>query len=140
MPQYTRFGAFFRAKRNALGLPLREFCRRNGLDAGNISRLERGLVPPPRSGEILRAYAEALSLVPSSDDWRIFEELAVQESLPKGFQTVRSEPSFGKHWVTAADIEAWADLISARSDFPPAHSAAHSRKLRSSYARRISSR
>ncbi len=42
------FGAFVRTTRKALGLNLREFCRRNGFDPGNISRLERGLTPPPQ--------------------------------------------------------------------------------------------
>src|SRR5579863_3122849 len=114
----VRFGAFFRAKRNALGLRLREFCRRYGFDPGNISRLERGLLPPPRSQEALQAYAEALRLAPNSEDWQIFRMLAVQESLPKGFQTVRRETRRIEPWVNAADIETWADLVSARSDFP----------------------
>jgi transcriptional regulator with XRE-family HTH domain len=112
----TQFGAFFRAKRNALGLNLREFCRRNGLDPGNVSRLERGLVPPPKSREILESYAQALKLGP--DDWQTFEALAVQESIPKGFRTVRREARGIQPLVTAADIEGWADRISARSDFP----------------------
>ena len=55
------FGAFFRAKRKALGITLREFCRRNGFDPGNVSRLERGLVPPPQAPAtpgVLRQSAE----------------------------------------------------------------------------------
>ena len=103
------------------GMPLAcrcEFCRQNGLDPGNVSRLERGLLPAPRSSEILHAYAEALKLDPKSDDWRTFQALAVQESLPKGFQTIRREARRVEPWVNAADIEAWADRISARSDFP----------------------
>ena len=30
----TTFGAFFKKRRMALGLTLREFCHENGLDAG----------------------------------------------------------------------------------------------------------
>ena len=116
MPKNMRFGTFFRAKRNALGLPLREFCRRHGLDPGNISRLERGVLPPPKSRPILESYAQALQLGP--EDWQTFEALAVQESIPKGFRTVRRETRRIQPLVTAADIEGWADLISARSDFP----------------------
>ena len=73
--------------------------------------------PPPRSSEILRAYAEALKLDPKSDDWRTSQALAVQESLPKGL-TVRRESSFGKPWVNAADIETWADLVLPAVIFP----------------------
>jgi transcriptional regulator with XRE-family HTH domain len=116
VPKNTRFGAFFRAKRNALGLNLREFCRRNGFDPGNVSRLERGLLPPPKSAEILKSYAQALKLRP--DDWQTFEALAVQESIPSGFRTVRRETRRVQPLVSAADIQSWADLISARSDFP----------------------
>ncbi len=66
----------------------------------------------PRSPEILQSYAQALKLE-ESDDWQIFEALAVQESLPKGFRTVQRDTRRIQPLVTAADIEAWADLISA---------------------------
>ena len=101
---------------DALGLNLREFCRRNGFDAGNVSRLERGVLPPPKSEEVLESYAQALKLRP--EDWQTLEALAVQESIPNGFRTVRREKRAIQPLVTAADIEGWADLISARSDFP----------------------
>ncbi len=52
------FGALFRNSRKALGLTLSEFCRRNGFDKGNISRLERGLVPPPQSRPVLETHAQ----------------------------------------------------------------------------------
>ena len=39
MSAENQFGTFFRTTRKALGLNLREFCRRNGYDPGNISRL-----------------------------------------------------------------------------------------------------
>lgn len=113
-----RFGAFFRARRNALGLSLREFCRQSGLDPGNISRLERGLLPPPRSPDILLAYATALKLAPKSHDWETLQALAIQENLPKGILAVRKKPRHIEPWVNATDIETWADLISARTDFP----------------------
>ena len=45
----ARVSARFSGHRKALGLTLREFCRRNGFDPGNVSRLERGLVPPPQT-------------------------------------------------------------------------------------------
>lgn len=104
----TLFGAFFaEIRRTALKLSLREFCERNGLDAGNISRLERGKIPPPRSREILERYARALGLQESSDAWRNFFDLAatcrgelpadlmsdeeVVTKLPVLFRTLRGE-------------------------------------------------
>ncbi len=84
----TTFGAFFKKRRMALGLTLREFCHENGLDAGNLSRLERGLMPPPQ-GEKLAAYAETLGLKEGSDEWYEFFDLAAAEKgrIPEDLQT-----------------------------------------------------
>jgi transcriptional regulator with XRE-family HTH domain len=73
------FGASFRALRAQAGLSLREFCVENGFDPGNISRLERGLVPPPESREKLDQYARALRLRKGSDEWYTFYDLAAAE-------------------------------------------------------------
>ncbi len=84
----TTFGAFFKKRRMALGLTLREFCHENGLDAGNLSRLERGLMPPPQ-GAKLAAYAETLGLKEGSDDWYEFFDLAAAERgrIPEDLKT-----------------------------------------------------
>ncbi len=73
---YTNFGDFFSAKRKALRKTLREFCRENGFDAGNISKLERGLLRPPKSKEKRLQYASALGIKEGSDDWLEFCDLA----------------------------------------------------------------
>lgn len=72
----TNFGEFFCAKRKALRKTLREFCRENGFDAGNISKLERGLMRPPLSKEKRLQYASALGIEEGSDDWLEFCDLA----------------------------------------------------------------
>lgn len=72
----SAFGEFFKAKRQALGLTLRDFCLKHKLDPGNMSRLERGLLPPPRNGNRLEEYARYLGLKPGSDGWRTFLDLA----------------------------------------------------------------
>ena len=42
-----KFGRYLQAQRiGVLRETLREFCRARGLDAGNLSRIERGLVFP----------------------------------------------------------------------------------------------
>ena len=61
MAKFESFGEFFREKRIALGLTLREFCEMYELDPGNISRLERGKSPPPKDS-ILKEYAKYLKL------------------------------------------------------------------------------
>jgi len=80
MPTNSRFGNFFKQRRIALGLTLREFCRRNGVDPGNISRLERGLLPPPQGRETLENYAKLLELERGSDEWYTFFDLAAAET------------------------------------------------------------
>ena len=80
MSNTATFGELFKERRIALGATLREFCRRNGLDPGNISRLERGLLPPPQGRETLEHYAKLLKLKKGSDDWYNFFDLAAAEN------------------------------------------------------------
>jgi len=79
------FGSFFKQKRMAMGMTLRHFCELHGLDAGNISKLERGGLPPPKE-EILKKYARYLKLKEGSDSWYEFFDLASAEAgrIPKG--------------------------------------------------------
>lgn len=74
------FGEFFKRKRMERRLTLREFCRQNGMDPGNISRIERGLLPPPQSEEVRVRYAAALGIKKGSDDWLTFFDRAAAES------------------------------------------------------------
>ncbi len=101
------FGNFFKQKRVERGLTLREFCRINEKDPGNISKIERGLLPPPQTKEILIGYAAALGIKEGTDDWLLFCDLAVtsagkipsdivsneevMNALPVLFRTVRKE-------------------------------------------------
>ncbi len=134
MPTATRFGNFFRQRRQTLGLSLREFCRRNGFDPGNISRLERGLLTPPHSTEVLESYAKALKLEPESQEWHVFFDLAAVETgriphqmadnqavldkLPKTFRTWRDQRTRYGAWTKATDLELWADYLDARAQLP----------------------
>jgi len=76
----TNFGAFFKGRRIALGQTLRKFCFINKLDPGNISKLERGLLPPPHSSEKLEEYARLLKIKKGSDAWYTFFDLAAAET------------------------------------------------------------
>ena len=80
-----RFGEFFKEKRLAAGKTLRAVCIENGLDPGNISRLERGRLPAPRKRELLERYARLLKIKKGSDDWYEFFDLAATEAgqIPK---------------------------------------------------------
>jgi transcriptional regulator with XRE-family HTH domain len=126
----ARFGEFFRQRRLNLGLTLREFSRRNGFDPGNISRLERGQSPPPKSRKTLQLYAKSLALQPDSDDWSMFFDLAAVETgsippgireqdtalrrLPAVFRRLRGKTSQPGPWTNEAALESWADVLDAR--------------------------
>ncbi len=72
----STFGEYFRALRARLNVPLRQFCLENGYDPGNISKLERGVLPPPASPEKLQDYARALRVKEGSEEWITFMDLA----------------------------------------------------------------
>ena len=71
------FGPFLKEQRTLKRITLREFCKlANAADPGNISKLERGIWPPPQDREILERYAKALKIEKASDDWFKFFDLA----------------------------------------------------------------
>jgi len=70
------FGDFFKKKRLEIGRTLRQFCLENGLDPGNISKIERGILPPPQSREKLSHYAKCLGIVEGGDEWLEFFDIA----------------------------------------------------------------
>lgn len=70
------FGQFFKTKRIEKGLTLRKFCHKYAFDPGNISKLERGVLPPPESREKLKQYARCLGIKEGSDNWYEFFDLA----------------------------------------------------------------
>jgi transcriptional regulator with XRE-family HTH domain len=75
-----RFGALLKELRLKSGQTLREFCTRHGFDAGNYSRMERGLFAPPQRDKI-EAYAEALGVEKGSST---FVELLDRASVDRG--------------------------------------------------------
>ncbi len=80
MANAMKFGKFFKERRIALKKTLRQFCFENELDPGNISKLERGLLPPPQSREKLEKYAKLLKIAKGSDEWYTFFDLAAAET------------------------------------------------------------
>jgi len=70
------FGEYFKQLRVKTGQSLRAFCENHGFDAGNISRLERGVFAPPEADGKLREYAKALGLKEGSDEWIEFFDKA----------------------------------------------------------------
>jgi transcriptional regulator with XRE-family HTH domain len=107
MSPKAMFGEYFKTKRIEKRMTLRDFCKKFSLDPGNISKLERGLLPPPTSREKLEAYASFLGLKKGSDDWMeffdraaacrgelpkdILDDSEVVKNLPVIFRTIRGK-------------------------------------------------
>lgn len=70
------FGEFFKKLRTKKGITLRQFCETNSFDPGNISKLERGVLPAPHADDKLKAYAKALGIKSGTDDYLEFFDLA----------------------------------------------------------------
>jgi transcriptional regulator with XRE-family HTH domain len=115
------FGEFIKDKRIAGGQTLRRFCEVHAFDAGNYSKLERGVFPPPSGEEKMVELAKAFGLKPGTDDWSTFFDLAaaakgqlpkdllsdeeVVDKLPILFRTLRGEP------VPAGKLDELIDFI-----------------------------
>ena len=100
-----RFGEFLKQHRAQLRIPLREFCRCNSLDPAYISKLERGVVSPPKSAKALERLAVALKIKSGTPKWQeLFDLAAIEkgmipsdllsnrelcEKLPMVFRTLR---------------------------------------------------
>lgn len=103
----ARFGNLLESFRKEHRITLREFCRRADADPGNISKMERGVWPPPQDHEILERYAKALGIKAGTDDWYKFfdyaaadrgivpqdlmEDTEVVKMLPVFFRTLRGQ-------------------------------------------------
>ncbi|MGA9057950.1 MAG: helix-turn-helix transcriptional regulator [Terriglobia bacterium] len=84
----STFGSYFKELRTRKGWSLRRFCEANGYDPGNVSRLERGVFPPPESPQKMREYAKALALKEGSEEWIEFFDraAAARGQLPADLQ------------------------------------------------------
>lgn len=102
------FGDLVAARRQELRLTLRKFAALAQMDAGNLSRIERGVAAPPQAEEVLARMADALALAPGTPERERFVDFAVtangriptdlmaddevMASLPLLFRTLRGAP------------------------------------------------
>lgn len=113
------FGAFIKDVRIKAGLTLRAFCRAMEFDPGNWSKIERGILPPPKSSKVLKQVAATLKLAEGSEEWNelfdlatisfiprdLLEDRSVVEKLPVFFRTLRGEKPARK------ELEALIDKV-----------------------------
>jgi transcriptional regulator with XRE-family HTH domain len=70
------FGEFLKRLRIERRMTLRAFSEAAGVDPANYSKLERGLLAPPRDPDKLAPYERALGLLPDSLESRELRRLA----------------------------------------------------------------
>lgn len=99
------FGEYVKNLRIKKGITLREFCRIAGIDPSNWSKIERGLLSPPKSEEMLESVRKAINLGRNSEEYITLKDLAiighipvdllesrkVVDKLPIFFRTLRGE-------------------------------------------------
>lgn len=75
-----RFGELLRDHRRRVGITLRAFAADAGLDPAYISRIERGIIPPPKDESKVIALAETLGLTEGSEEWTAFTDAAALDA------------------------------------------------------------
>ncbi len=101
-----KFGEFIKDLRIEKRITLREFCRLTNFDPSNWSKIERGVLQPPKSKEVLEEIAKILSVKKNSEDYNLLMDLAaisfipldlideksIVDKLPVFFRTLRGNP------------------------------------------------
>jgi transcriptional regulator with XRE-family HTH domain len=70
------FGEYVKKRRLEKDLTLREFCRRLEEDASNWSKVERGVMGPPKDKEKLKKIAAILDIKEQSNEWKELTDMA----------------------------------------------------------------
>jgi len=76
------FGPYVKDLREKCGLTLRRFCRLAGLDASNWSKIERGILPPPKSLAQINDIASVLAIPKDSEAYHTLIDLAAISHMP----------------------------------------------------------
>lgn len=101
----TTFGDYIKQLRLKNKITLREFCRITGIDPSNWSKVERSILPPPKSKQVLEDIARVLKIQKNSEQWHTIMDLAaithiprellsdqsIVEKLPVFFRTLRGQ-------------------------------------------------
>ena len=77
-PARPKFGELLRAHRERLGITLTDFADRSRIDAGNLSRIERGERKPPELPHLVR-MTEVLNIPKESPSWHAFMAAAARD-------------------------------------------------------------
>lgn len=75
-----RFGDLVREHRRQVGMTLRAFAADAGLDPAYVSRIERGVIPPPQDEAKVALIARTLGLSEGSQQWTEFADAAALDA------------------------------------------------------------
>jgi transcriptional regulator with XRE-family HTH domain len=116
----SNFGVFLKEMRAKKGLTLREFCRLANLDPSNWSKVERGLLPPPKDRKVIGDIASVLFIAKDSEDWNRLFDLAAIGHIPVQLMagpgmgdrlTVFFRAARGEKTPTSKDIKKMFDAL-----------------------------
>ncbi|HCL00460.1 MAG TPA: hypothetical protein DHW42_10210 [Candidatus Marinimicrobia bacterium] len=99
-----KFGDLVKDIRVKKRMTLRTFCKLTQIDPGNWSKIERGILSPPKSREVLNQIACVLNIEKNSDEYNALFDYAaighipieiteqqILQKLPMFFRTARGE-------------------------------------------------
>lgn len=81
------FGEYIKELRISKEITLREFCKKTNIDPSNWSKIERGILPPPKSRSVLEELANVLGLDQTSEEFNTLCDLAALSHIPKELLT-----------------------------------------------------
>lgn len=106
MSKQSEFGIFLKELRLDADLSLRQFSELVSYDVSNLSKIERGLLPPPPGNLMLRKWLKELKINSSDTKYKRFLDLAaiqrtvfpddlserdLKEYLPAFYRTIRNK-------------------------------------------------
>jgi len=120
-----KFGEYIQELRIQNRITLREFCRQANFDPGNWSKIEREIMPPPKSKEFLEEIANILKLTKGSEAYNLLFDLAAISFIPKDLVLSEEEilnklPVFFRtirgNSPTKKELEALLNIIKNEND------------------------
>jgi transcriptional regulator with XRE-family HTH domain len=124
MEELRLFGNYLKELIYKKNMTLRELSRKSGIDASNLSKIERGVIYPPQKIETLQKLSKALDLEKSEHDKLIDLAALVNGMLPEGMITIKSNEAIplllraiDDRQLTKEETEKIAEMIAKENNF-----------------------
>lgn len=120
----TVFGKFLKNQLIIKDMSLRELSRKTGIDASNLSKMERGKIYPPKKKETLDNMAKALNLNKEEKQKMIDLAYLVNGMIPPDtMQLTKNDAiplllrAIGNRLLTAEETEKLAEIIAKENSW-----------------------